>query len=314
MITPKMILFSVLSILAVIVSTFWAVHAAPLMVTEGSRNTKLCLKIHGQVQPLLTNPSTQTTGINFDTFEPIKNIPDARLSLLSQSSSICIDNPMDGLYQLQVKGPVEDDFRLELDFYDNIGEKRTKVSLKQHFYDAIVNVSFMVASGTETPVAFITDVEPPSELVASNNGGNVSLSWLPSSTAGIDHYNVYMRTESQQIFQLQTETAATSIDTSDAWCMDDSCIVRYYRVTAIKGPGESAYSNAVNNKYKMRAEFTADVTSGKSPLTVHFSDASQCEITSWEWDFDNDGEIDSSDQHPTYIHTYIMMRVNIPLC
>ncbi|MBN1873860.1 MAG: PKD domain-containing protein [Anaerolineae bacterium] len=50
------------------------------------------------------------------------------------------------------------------------------------------------------------------------------------------------------------------------------------------------------------ANFSADVTSGEAPLTVQFTDLSSNGPASWEWDFDNDGTVDATDQHPT--HTY----------
>jgi PKD repeat protein len=52
--------------------------------------------------------------------------------------------------------------------------------------------------------------------------------------------------------------------------------------------------------------FAADVLFGNIPLTVHFTDESslsQTPITSWSWDFDNDGVIDSHEQNPTYTYT-----------
>ena len=51
------------------------------------------------------------------------------------------------------------------------------------------------------------------------------------------------------------------------------------------------------------AAFTADVTAGDAPLTVHFTDTSTNGPTAWEWDFDNDGTVDSTEQHPTHTYT-----------
>lgn len=51
------------------------------------------------------------------------------------------------------------------------------------------------------------------------------------------------------------------------------------------------------------AAFTAAPTSGLAPLTVTFSDASTGEITTWQWDFDNDGTIDSTLQNPGHQYT-----------
>jgi PKD repeat protein len=50
------------------------------------------------------------------------------------------------------------------------------------------------------------------------------------------------------------------------------------------------------------ADFTASPTSGIAPLTVQFTDASTGIITSWAWDFDNNGTVDSTDQSPSYIY------------
>jgi hypothetical protein len=51
------------------------------------------------------------------------------------------------------------------------------------------------------------------------------------------------------------------------------------------------------------ANFEANSTSGTAPLTVQFTDLSSGQdIISWEWDFDNDGIIDSYEQHPEYTY------------
>ncbi|OPX86461.1 MAG: Endo-1,4-beta-xylanase A precursor [Pelotomaculum sp. PtaB.Bin104] len=48
------------------------------------------------------------------------------------------------------------------------------------------------------------------------------------------------------------------------------------------------------------AAFTADKTSGNAPLTVQFNDQSTNAPTSWAWDFNNDGTVDSTDQSPSH--------------
>lgn len=53
------------------------------------------------------------------------------------------------------------------------------------------------------------------------------------------------------------------------------------------------------------AFFTADITSGVRDLTVNFKDISFPEggVLEWQWDFDNDGVIDSYEQYPTFTYT-----------
>jgi PKD repeat protein len=54
----------------------------------------------------------------------------------------------------------------------------------------------------------------------------------------------------------------------------------------------------------LTAIFEADVTGGASPVIVNFTDVSFAypgPIISWEWDFENDGVIDSYEQNPMHI-------------
>ncbi|AKB43006.1 PKD domain-containing protein [Methanosarcina vacuolata] len=51
------------------------------------------------------------------------------------------------------------------------------------------------------------------------------------------------------------------------------------------------------------ANFTATPTSGDAPLSVNFTDASTGTVSSYAWDFDNDGTVDSTDQNPIYTYT-----------
>ena len=51
------------------------------------------------------------------------------------------------------------------------------------------------------------------------------------------------------------------------------------------------------------ADFLTDITNGPAPLTVKFTDASTgTGITVWQWDFNNDGIIDSTSRNPSYIY------------
>ncbi len=72
------------------------------------------------------------------------------------------------------------------------------------------------------------------------------------------------------------------------------------KVNCLSG-GENATQHPVN----LSAEFTAHPLSGDVPLVVWFTDLSTAEnttITSWEWDFESDGTIDSDDQNPSWTY------------
>jgi methanogen extracellular protein (TIGR04279 family)/PGF-pre-PGF domain-containing protein/uncharacterized repeat protein (TIGR01451 family) len=50
------------------------------------------------------------------------------------------------------------------------------------------------------------------------------------------------------------------------------------------------------------ADFNASPTNGYAPLSVQFTDNSTGSPTSWRWDFNNDGIIDSSEKNPVFVY------------
>ena len=55
----------------------------------------------------------------------------------------------------------------------------------------------------------------------------------------------------------------------------------------------------------VEADFSASSLSGIHPLEIQFSDLSTGNTTNWEWDFDNDGTIDSNEQNPIFTYTEV---------
>ncbi len=98
---------------------------------------------------------------------------------------------------------------------------------------------------------------------------------------------------------------------------DETGLVAYWKFN--EGTGSTLYDSTINSNngsiygatwstdspFNITADFTADQISGYVPLTVNFIDQSTTpdSIVSWEWDFDNDGTIDSYAQNPQWIYT-----------
>ncbi|NCD34685.1 MAG: PKD domain-containing protein [Spartobacteria bacterium] len=55
---------------------------------------------------------------------------------------------------------------------------------------------------------------------------------------------------------------------------------------------------ALRVSQKPKAAFVTSPERGNAPLNVQFTDTSGGQVSSWEWDFDNDGEVDSTLQNP----------------
>jgi PKD repeat protein len=88
----------------------------------------------------------------------------------------------------------------------------------------------------------------------------------------------------------------------------DSLAIRWPSGTQMVGTGISAnqqlaMTEAIPAGY-LKPLFTADVQKGKAAVTVHFTDMSIVDsgtpITSWSWDFQNDGTVDSHEQNPAF--------------
>ena len=51
------------------------------------------------------------------------------------------------------------------------------------------------------------------------------------------------------------------------------------------------------------ARFSATPTTGQVPAQVEFTDLSRGNVSTWDWDFDNDGVVDSNLQNPQHIYS-----------
>lgn len=75
----------------------------------------------------------------------------------------------------------------------------------------------------------------------------------------------------------------------------------------VSGPGGSDIEVKTNyiiasTPSSITAAFNATPLSGAAPLTVKFTDESKGTVTSWSWDFDNDGMADSTDKNPSFTY------------
>lgn len=62
------------------------------------------------------------------------------------------------------------------------------------------------------------------------------------------------------------------------------------------------YINVKNQTTSPLADFAASTTTGTASLTVNFQDKSNFTVNKWEWDFNNDGIVDSNLQNPSYTY------------
>ena len=159
-------------------------------------------------------------------------------------------------------------------FYDNTTPAGTKVpthiALSANSYYGV----FGVCNDTQGSATSYNSYGPPGPFTTTILGNQTVLSRLGT----------------------QTGIAGSPIAVNNpSWNCWDEPALSLGRVLVDIAPATGAFAN-----------FSADVQSGPSPLTVNFTDQSFTSapggITSWAWDFDNDGTIDSTAQNPT--HTF----------
>ncbi|MCR9243513.1 MAG: PKD domain-containing protein [bacterium] len=125
-----------------------------------------------------------------------------------------------------------------------------------------------------------------------------------------------------EVFSGSCSGGLTSLGCSDNDCGAQSRItlalsalqVVYVRVGGASGQTGS-FTLAINQiAATLQAGFTASPTAGNAPLVVNFTDTSTATglpITSWQWDFENDGIIDSTLQNPS--HTFAQGSYDVAL-
>jgi PKD repeat protein len=119
------------------------------------------------------------------------------------------------------------------------------------------------------------------------------------------------------------ESASTGDITSYQWNLGDGTTnsSRTFLTHTYTSPGTYAVSFTVNGpsgtssrtktdyivvgstEEPLRAEFSASNQQGNVPLVTNFSDMSSQNAESWAWDFDGDGQVDSTAQNPSHTYT-----------
>ncbi len=146
-------------------------------------------------------------------------------------------------------------------------------------------------SDTQTKVDYVT-ITPKADFTAAPTSGNMPLN-------------------------VQFTDTSSSIITSWEWDFDNDSIIDstiqnpsfiyatngLYTVSlTVTGPGGSNTETKTDYITVIIpppvADFTAVPLNGDAPLDVQFTDASTGNITTWEWDFDNDSIVDSFVQNP----------------
>jgi len=269
------------------------------------------VSLSGRVQPLLFDSTGLSCGIDPTTGEQVQAIPGCDVEVIVGHGGISVAEPLSGTYTLEVSALAEEVFTVDVELVDVDGTQRVRAAGMYHGTPMSLTVELDPLS---SPVlTLILGVEPPVNVRAENVAGMTRLVWVASPDPAVASYNVYARADDQPKFTLLGTMAETAFDTGHPWNVAGSNPAWHYFVVSAADDGtESFFTETVENRHRLVARFSLEVidggeptdpdTLGDAPVTVAFSDDSSGEVTAWAWDFDGDGQIDSTEQNPSWAY------------
>ncbi len=166
-------------------------------------------------------------------------------------------------------------------------------------YTVNLTVTNAVGSDSEVKTNYITVTSSPVAPVAA---------FSANKTSGVAPLTVAFTDASTGAGPLTYRWDFTNDGTTDATTKNAThtyASAGTYTVNlTVTGPGgtdsevKTNYITVTNVTPKISAQFTASPVTGNSPLPVRFTDQSTGTITSYEWDFNNDGIVDSRLKNP----------------
>jgi len=259
----------------------------------------------GSVKPLITDPNGHQLGVDPVTGDSITDIPSCRLAVNDVSSNLRIRNPAEGSYSVTFSGLPRSEAKVVVGYTSSV-EGHVEYRFRFVCSEEPESFGFVLDSLTPDILKITAPVNPPVDIVARRIDGDLTqLEWSPPAEAMPVQYRIYNRRQDEVLYTLLDSTTETSFDTGHVWNGDGTGETWYYVILGVTEDGtESYFTYTAENGQPLVASFSSDVRSGPPHLDVTFmSDESSGEINVWEWDFDGDGVIDSTDQDPTWTYT-----------
>jgi uncharacterized protein (TIGR02145 family) len=131
---------------------------------------------------------------------------------------------------------------------------------------------------------------------------NADLEWQGNFQVRDIVYNVWLGETSDNLVNVGLGTAIN--DTLYSFTPNLEPTKDYYwKVRAITtNTADTVWSGLWHFTTCINADFSADQTTIAAYNTIQFTDLSTGNLTSWQWDFENDGTIDSYEQNPEWIY------------
>ncbi|MCK5051355.1 MAG: PKD domain-containing protein, partial [Candidatus Cloacimonetes bacterium] len=171
--------------------------------------------------------------------------------------------------------------------------------------DSPAEMDLELNTNSQGQLAFLLDVTLTSNITTTNNQIVYVLThdWEPGQSP--DYFASVILYE-QEPFDLttagQTGSYEYAFDMPPNW---DLAKMKAIAMIQTFGGNHQIHQAAITDFSGLLPMFTTNVTEGPAHLGVQFTNNSfpLTGIDSWEWDFDGDGEIDSTEENPYHLYT-----------
>jgi len=220
-----------------------------LMESETPTPPALSVVVTGDVTPLLEDPLKKQIGVLPGTGETVDDFDQGTWMLDGNHGTIMVENPVNGVYTLQVASQAEKEFQVNASYTS--ADKSNTVMAMAFNHAGITTIRFEVNNASDALITFREDPERPSNLKADpiDQGGlKTRLTWTASPDPNVVQYRVYARQEADPFLTLRTTVSELACNMADAWAANSSIPVLLYAVAGVKADGtESLLTDLVPN-------------------------------------------------------------------
>ncbi len=271
---------------------------SPGSVTLASpRPEYLTLIIRGKAEPFLIAPDMNGLGVRPEDGELALGISGGSCSINSAASELLVPQPEPGDYDCIVRGSPGSEIIVDAGLFSEANHDFLQAQWILGENPLRFRVRVTPTAGE--PVWIAPLVSAPLNVRIGGAGGTAVLTWSGVTNVAGVHYLVHGRIAGDSTFSLLGTVSQTMFDTGHAWAPSDGTIWTYAVVAEDDEGSRSTFTTILENRDVVMAGFSSDVRTGVVPLTVRFTDRSVGEITSWAWDFNEDGNVDSIERNPT---------------
>jgi formylglycine-generating enzyme required for sulfatase activity/PKD repeat protein len=262
------------------------------------QTNQLLIAIDGRSQPWITDPASLGAGISPTTGVYSNGWGQAVVEVEASSTMLLRDNPPAGRYAGYLTTfPGEE---IGLIAASSLGMTNTLAKQLQWIGTTNeIKFGLQLAASGSNALTLVPELPAPQNLWSFPSEGTCGLAWEALTNANVAGYRIYARRVDESLFAVLATVTNSPFNTGHPWATSASGTNYFYAVVAVSTSGaQSPYATTVMNYVPTLANFSADVVSGTPPLTVAFADHSTGGITNWSWDFNGDGNPDSTEQNP----------------